>query len=111
VQEKWLKPELGSVSVNTPASSKRLESGPDRAYCESKSGVLTMPGTDQEARLEALETRIAYQDHTIEELNATITEQWRAIDLLTKKLAMMEEQVRTGSYIADPATDKPPPHY
>lgn len=70
-----------------------------------------MAGQEIEARIEALETRIAYQDHTIEELNATITDQWKAIDLLTKKLAMMEEQVRSGSYIADPATDKPPPHY
>lgn len=66
---------------------------------------------DQNERLEALETRIAFQDHTIEELNQAITEQWKVIDLLTKKLAMMEEQVRTGSYIADPATEKPPPHY
>lgn len=70
-----------------------------------------MAGTDQDARLEALETRIAYQDHTIEQLNATITEQWKSIDLLTRKLVMLEEQVRSGSYIADPATEKPPPHY
>ncbi len=66
---------------------------------------------DESERLEALEIRIAFQDHTIEELNQAITEQWKVIDLLTKKLAMMEEQVRTGSYIADPATEKPPPHY
>lgn len=66
---------------------------------------------DQSERLEALETRIAFQDQTIEDLNAAITEQWKVIDLLTKKLGMMEEQVRTGSYIADPATEKPPPHY
>ncbi len=70
-----------------------------------------MSGMDQSERLEALETRIAFQDHTIEELNQAITEQWKVIDLLTKKMAMMEEQVRTGSYIADPANDKPPPHY
>lgn len=70
-----------------------------------------MAGTQIDERIEALETRIAYQDHTIDELNATITEQWKAIDLLTKKLVLMEEQVRTGSYISDPSTDKPPPHY
>jgi SlyX protein len=65
----------------------------------------------QDERIEALETRIAYQDQTIEELNAALTEQWKTIDLLTKKLATIEEQVRSGSYIADPATEKPPPHY
>jgi SlyX protein len=67
--------------------------------------------TDIVQRLDALETRIAYQDQTIEELNATITEQWRQIDLLTRKLGMVEEQVRSGVHIADPATEPPPPHY
>ncbi|UYN98241.1 MAG: SlyX family protein [Devosia sp.] len=66
---------------------------------------------EMEQRIEALETRIAYQDQTIEELNAALTEQWKVVDLLTRKLALLEEQVRSGSYIADPATDKPPPHY
>lgn len=62
-------------------------------------------------RLETLETRIAFQDETIEELNSTITAQWRQIDLLTRKLELLEEQVRSGSYIADPSTEAPPPHY
>ena len=62
-------------------------------------------------RLEALETRIAFQDQTIEELNAAITVQWRQIDLLTRKLETVEEQVRSGVHIADPATEPPPPHY
>ncbi|ODT78218.1 MAG: SlyX protein [Pelagibacterium sp. SCN 64-44] len=66
---------------------------------------------DGSERIEALETRIAYQDQTIEELNAALTAQWKAIDLLTRKLAMLEEQVRSGAYIADPASEKPPPHY
>jgi len=62
-------------------------------------------------RLDALESRVAFQDHTIEELNATITAQWKQIDLLTRKLSQMEEQVRSGSQIADPSTEVPPPHY
>ncbi|ODT67641.1 MAG: SlyX protein [Pelagibacterium sp. SCN 63-23] len=66
---------------------------------------------DHSDRLDALETRIAYQDQTIEELNATITEQWKIIDQLARKLTQIEEQVRSGAYIADPATEKPPPHY
>jgi len=66
---------------------------------------------DLAGRLEALETRIAFQDQTIEELNATITAQWRQIDLLTRKLEQMEEQVRSGVHIADPSTEPPPPHY
>lgn len=66
---------------------------------------------DLAARLEALETRIAFQDQTIEELNATITEQWRLIEQMRRKLDMLEEQVRSGTYIADPSTEPPPPHY
>jgi len=67
--------------------------------------------TDLADRLEALETRIAFQDQTIEELNTTITAQWRQIDLLTRKLDQMEQQVRSGVHIADPSTEPPPPHY
>lgn len=67
--------------------------------------------TDSEERIEALETRIAYQDQAIEDLNAALTAQWKLIELLQRKLETVEEQLRSGSYIADPATDKPPPHY
>lgn len=70
-----------------------------------------MAGLEQIERIDALETRIAYQDQIIEDLNAALTDQWKTIDLLTKKLAMLEEQVRSGSYIADPSTERPPPHY
>ncbi|KKC34126.1 SlyX family protein [Devosia psychrophila] len=67
--------------------------------------------TDFAERLEALETRIAYQDQTIEELNTTITAQWRQIDLLTRKLDTVDQHVRSGVHIADPSTEPPPPHY
>ena len=62
-------------------------------------------------RLEKLETRVAFQDQTIEELNAVITEQWMVIEQMRRKFELMEEQLRSGSYIADPASEKPPPHY
>ncbi|MBN9332548.1 MAG: SlyX family protein, partial [Devosia sp.] len=39
------------------------------------------------------------------------TEQWTVIEQLRRKLEVVEEQVRSGSYIADPASEKPPPHY
>ncbi|NMA99659.1 MAG: SlyX family protein [Phyllobacteriaceae bacterium] len=70
-----------------------------------------MSEKNEDERLDALETRIAYQDRTIEELNVAITEQWKIIDQLSKRLTMMEDQVRSGSYIADPSTERPPPHY
>lgn len=70
-----------------------------------------MNDADHISRIDALETRLAYQDRTIEELNAAVMEQWKVIDQLQKRLAQMEEQVRSGSYIADPASERPPPHY
>lgn len=70
-----------------------------------------MSDRDQLERLEKLESRVAFQDHTIDELNQVITEQWSVIEQLRRKLDAMEEQVRSGSYIADPAIEKPPPHY
>lgn len=70
-----------------------------------------MSAEDHGERLERLESRVAFQDQTIEELNAVITEQWTVIEQLRRKLEMMEEQVRSGGYIADPANEKPPPHY
>src|SRR5690606_1820470 len=71
----------------------------------------TMPETDYGARLDGLETRLAYQERTIDELNAALTEQWQLVETLRRRLERVEEQVRSGSYIADPATEKPPPHY
>ena len=70
-----------------------------------------MTDENQSERLERLETRIAFQDQTIEDLNAVITEQWTLIEQLRRRLELMEEQVRSGTYIADPATEAPPPHY
>ncbi len=62
-------------------------------------------------RLETLEMRVAYQERSIEEMTAVITEQWKLIETLTRKLNTLDEQVRSGAHIADPATEKPPPHY
>lgn len=70
-----------------------------------------MSDTDAGERLDKLESRIAFQDQTIEELNQVMTEQWTVIEQLRRRLEAMEEQVRSGSFIADPSTEKPPPHY
>lgn len=70
-----------------------------------------MSADEVNQRLERLESRIAFQDQTIEDLNGVITEQWAAMEQLRRRLGVMEEQVRSGSYIADPANEKPPPHY
>ncbi|BCJ91315.1 hypothetical protein IZ6_20500 [Terrihabitans soli] len=65
------------------------------------------------ARLEALETRIAYQDEVIEDLNKTITAQWKEIDRLAREVASLGERVARAEEGpgTDPADEPPPPHY
>ena len=69
--------------------------------------------TNADSRLDALEIRIAYQDEVIEDLNKTITAQWKEIDRLTRELAMLSERVAQAEQGAgvDPSDEPPPPHY
>jgi SlyX protein len=62
-------------------------------------------------RVDALETRIAYQDDTIETLNQTITAQWKQIDVLTRKIAELGERLQEAEANAPGATNERPPHY
>ena len=45
-------------------------------------------------RVDLLETKLAFQDDTIETLNRTITEQWLKIDTLTRQLASLNERLQ-----------------
>jgi SlyX protein len=62
-------------------------------------------------RIDALETRVMFQDETIETLNKTITEQWLKIDALTRQLAALSERLREAETQAPGTTNEPPPHY
>ncbi len=72
-----------------------------------------MSESEIQARLEALEVRIAYQDRTIEDLNTTVTAQWKQLDDLVKQVARMADRLRNVEENA-PASgepEPPPPHY
>lgn len=65
------------------------------------------------ARADAIEERLAHQERAIEDLNAVLTDQWKLIDRLSRRLerlegefADMETAVRDAG-IAEPK----PPHY
>jgi len=64
-------------------------------------------------RIDALEIRLAYQDETIEDLNRAVTDQWKQIDLLTRKIAQLTDQLQeTVEQIGRPnLPEPPPPHY
>jgi SlyX protein len=61
-------------------------------------------------RIDVLETRLTFQDETIETLNKTITAQWQQIDALTRQVEALSERLREAESNA-PAANEPPPHY
>jgi SlyX protein len=62
-------------------------------------------------RIDALEARSMYQEETIEQLNATITAQWKQIDALTRQLTALTEQLREAEANAPAPANERPPHY
>lgn len=64
-----------------------------------------------ENRLNELETRLTHQETTIDELNQTIYDQWKTIELLTKDVLTLKGRLKemTPSDIDD--TPYVPPHY
>ena len=66
-----------------------------------------------EKRLTELESRVAFQDDTIQKLNDVIVEQQRQIDQLSLQLKAVKQQLDSiePSLIADVSEETPPPHY
>jgi len=64
-------------------------------------------------RLIELETRLAFQDNTLQELNDVVVRQQREIDTITRELEALKAQLRTlaPEMVANRADEAPPPHY
>ena len=62
-------------------------------------------------RIDVLETRVAFQDETIETLNKTITAQWQQIDALSRQFAALSERLSEAEANPPGPADEPPPHY
>jgi SlyX protein len=63
------------------------------------------------ARIDALEARVAHQDRTIEDLNETITAQWKEIEGLTRQIVRLGDQLQEVRDRAPDGPEPPPPHY
>ena len=66
---------------------------------------------DRTERLGELESRLTWQEDTIEQLNDVIREQWSAIDRLQQRAEALEHQLGEIEGRLPPAPVAPPPHY
>ena len=66
-----------------------------------------------EDRITALESRIAHQDGTIDDLNEMVNKQWAEIEALRRDLAEMQARLARveGDIGPSQPDDLPPPHY
>jgi len=72
--------------------------------------------TDKEENIEDLlvdlQTRLAFQDHTISELSDVIASQQRQIDVLERRLKALDDKLITLEESVDTHHDnEKPPHY
>ena len=59
-----------------------------------------------------LETKIAYQDNTIFELDKIVQKQQNDIDLLKKEILLLNQKLdMANSGVKDLNDEQPPPHY
>lgn len=72
-----------------------------------------MTAETTEARIDALEEKIAYQDQVIDDLNTAVTDQWKEIETMRRLLANLLDEVKEMELAAraTPAREPPPPHY
>ena len=68
--------------------------------------------TDDDPRIEALESKVTFQEDTIQKLNDVVTEQDVRIHELESSLRLLLESIReqSSAVMVEPEKD-PPPHY
>jgi SlyX protein len=62
-------------------------------------------------RVDTLEMRIAEQDRTIEDLNATVLAQLKEVESLNRQIARLGAQMQELEINQSSDPEPPPPHY
>ena len=64
-------------------------------------------------RIIELQTKLAFQENTIQELNQTVTKLQSEIVLINQRIQLLHEQLKQvqPSNIATQSEETPPPHY
>jgi len=64
-----------------------------------------------EEALYELESRIAHQDQSIDQLSDIVRQQWDTIDQLRREIRLLEQRMSELEQSDGPAPNVPPPHY
>jgi SlyX protein len=70
---------------------------------------MTPQSSEANAKIEALEMRIAHQDRVISDLNEIVTDHWRRIEVLERLVKSLREEIL--NFGRDDAANERPPHY
>lgn len=72
-----------------------------------------MQQVDLNIRIVELETRLAFQEHTLQALNDVVTRQQQQIETLVREVHALKDRLCAAapSLVAPIEDEKPPPHY
>jgi SlyX protein len=68
---------------------------------------------DLHGQIASLQTQVAFQEDTIEQLNLALMDQQMQLDKINLQLKQMVQKVKQlePSHLADASQEAPPPHY
>lgn len=79
----------------------------------SNRSYVLVKATELETHVVELETRLAFQEHTLQALNDVVTRQQQQIEALVRETQALKDRLRAAA--ASPVgllgDEKPPPHY